>query len=146
MNKRIKMIRTNLGLTQNEFASKLGIVRNTIANYETGNRVPSRQIIISICREYNINENWLRCGEGEMYANKDNFSLDEYIKRRGGTELELEIIKTYFELDAHIRKTIINHFKEYFLKKSSINTNENISNFQSVAEKEEKYNDKSKNK
>jgi len=66
MNSRIKMIRTKNDMTQDEFGKRIGSARNTIANYENGNRVPSNAVITSICREFNVNEAWLRTGEGEM--------------------------------------------------------------------------------
>lgn len=68
MNKRIKKIRQNAGMTQREFADRIGVSRNTIAAYETDARVPIDAIIVSICREFNINEDWLRTGLGNMYA------------------------------------------------------------------------------
>ena len=67
MNSRIKMIRTKNDMTQDEFGKRIGSARNTIANYENGNRVPSNAVITSICREFNVNETWLRTGEGEMF-------------------------------------------------------------------------------
>ena len=67
MNSRIKELRKALGLTQNDFGVKLGLAPNTITNYETGRREPSNQIIIAMCREFNVNEEWLRTGEGEMF-------------------------------------------------------------------------------
>lgn len=67
MNSRIKKIRENEDLTQDAFGKKIGSARNTIANYEMGNRTPSNAVITSICREFNVNETWLRTGEGEMY-------------------------------------------------------------------------------
>lgn len=68
MNKRIKEIRQNAGITQREFADRIGVSRNTIAAYETDARVPIDAIIVSICREFNVNEDWLRTGLGNMYA------------------------------------------------------------------------------
>lgn len=67
MNSRIKELRKALGLTQNDFGVRLGLAPNTITNYETGRREPSNQIIIAMCREFNVNEEWLRTGEGEMF-------------------------------------------------------------------------------
>lgn len=66
LNIRIKEIRDFLDLTQEEFGKRIGSARNTIANYENGNRNPSNSVLLSICREFNVNENWLRTGEGEM--------------------------------------------------------------------------------
>ena len=71
MNTRIKAIRDSEGLTQDAFGKRIGSARNTIANYETGNRVPSNAVITSICREFNVNETWLRTGEGEMFNPRD---------------------------------------------------------------------------
>ena len=67
MHERIKELRIALNLTQEAFAKRLGVKRNTIGNYETGNRVPSEQSIFSICREFNVREEWLRSGTGEMF-------------------------------------------------------------------------------
>lgn len=66
MNERIKEIRKHFGLTQQEFADRLQIKRGAIANYEIGRNVPIDAVISLICREFNINENWLRTGNGEM--------------------------------------------------------------------------------
>ena len=67
MKDRIRKIRRNLDLTQQEFADKLGIKRNTIANYESGRNEPIDAVVSLICREFNVNENWLTSGEGEMF-------------------------------------------------------------------------------
>jgi transcriptional regulator with XRE-family HTH domain len=64
---RIKQLRKELGLTQQEFADKLGVKRNTVAMYEMGKTTPSEAVIISICREFNVNEEWLREGIGETH-------------------------------------------------------------------------------
>ena len=57
-------------MTQEEFASKLNLSRNFIAQIETGAKVPSDRTITDICREYGVNERWLRTGEGEMFIPK----------------------------------------------------------------------------
>ena len=67
MNTRIKAIRKSLKLTQEDFGSRVGVKGNTIGNYELSLRNPSDAVIHSICREFNVNENWLRTGEGEMF-------------------------------------------------------------------------------
>ena len=68
MNERLKQLRKELNLTQQEFADKLGTARNNIAGYETGKRNPSDAAISLICTKYNVNENWLRTGEGDMFV------------------------------------------------------------------------------
>lgn len=71
MNERIKKLRKALGLTQQELADKLSIKRNTVATYETGKSNPSDAAVILICRTFNVNEPWLRTGEGEMFVQQD---------------------------------------------------------------------------
>lgn len=64
---RIKEIRKGAGLTQQKFADRIGTKQNTIAQYEIGRNVPIDPVITAICREFNVNEVWLRTGEGEPY-------------------------------------------------------------------------------
>lgn len=75
MNERIKMIREYYKLTQDEFGKRIGSARNTIANYESGNRSPSNSVVLSICREFNVNEEWLRNGSGEMFRAEEENSI-----------------------------------------------------------------------
>lgn len=75
MKDRLKKIRKDLDLTQQEFADRIGIKRNSLANYETGRNTPIDAIIISICREFNVNEQWLRTGEGEPFVQLDKEDL-----------------------------------------------------------------------
>ena len=79
MKDRIKLIRQNAGMTQQEFAKQIGVSRNTIATYETSVRIPIDAIVLSICREFNINETWLRTGEGNMYMEENpDFMLSKW--------------------------------------------------------------------
>ena len=68
MHERIQKLRKALGLTQQEFSDKLNISRANIAGYETGRREPSDAAISLMCREFNVNESWLREGEGDMFV------------------------------------------------------------------------------
>lgn len=70
MRERIKSLRKALGLTQQEFADKLGVKRGGIANYEIGRNEPADSVISLICREFDVNEEWLRSGSGEMFIEK----------------------------------------------------------------------------
>lgn len=69
MNERIKLLRKSLGLTQDDFANKVGLSRNFIAQIEIGTKQPSDRTISDICRVFAINEQWLRTGEGQMHLN-----------------------------------------------------------------------------
>ena len=67
MKERIKEVRKSEGLTQVEFGERIGVKGNTVTNYETGLRTPTDAVLLSICREFNVNEDWLRTGNGEMF-------------------------------------------------------------------------------
>lgn len=67
MNERIKKLRKALGLTQQKFADEIGVKQNTVAQYEIGRNPPTDTVISLICREFRVNEEWLRTGEGEMF-------------------------------------------------------------------------------
>lgn len=71
MSERLKKLRKALDLTQQEFADRLGIKRNTVAQYEIGRNEPIDAVIISICREFDVNEEWLRTGKGDMFLSLD---------------------------------------------------------------------------
>ena len=75
MNERIKELRRALNLTQQEFADKLNIKRGAIANYEVGRNEPIDAVISLICREFNVNEEWLRNGTGEMFVEAKENSI-----------------------------------------------------------------------
>lgn len=82
MNTRIKNLRKQLGLTQSEFGEKIGLKGNTITNYENNIRTPSDAVIYSICREFNVNEQWLRSGEGDMFLRLSrNDEIAAYVAR-----------------------------------------------------------------
>lgn len=88
MKDRLKELRKALNLTQQKFADKLGVKQNTIAQYEMGRNDPSDAVIISICREFGVSENWLRNGEGEMFI---PMTLDEEIASFiGGIQADIE--------------------------------------------------------
>lgn len=79
INERIKELRIALGLSGEKFGEKLGVTKVAISNIERGNRNLTDQMFKSICREFKVNENWLRTGEGEMFkpVNK-NLQILEY--------------------------------------------------------------------
>lgn len=114
MNTRIKKIRDDNDLSQDEFGKKIGSARNTIANYENGNRTPSNAVILSICREFNVNKEWLEKGIGEQYiemSEEEELSKLIYEIIQGNDEFILDFIKTYMKLDSKSKEVIQNFFK-----------------------------------
>ena len=67
MKERIKELRKILGLTQQKFADRLGLKRQTIAAYEIGNIEPSESTLLLICKEFSVNKEWLLTGKGETF-------------------------------------------------------------------------------
>lgn len=87
MNDRIKKVRTALGLSQQEFADRIGIKRGAVANYEVGRNEPIDAVISLICREFNVSERWLRTGDGEMFM---QIARDKEIMRFVGDVMQGE--------------------------------------------------------
>ena len=87
MKDRIKELRKNKKLTQAEFGKRIGVKGNTITTYENGSRVPSEAVIKSICRVFNVNENWLRTGRGDPYI---QLSRDEELAQFFGDVMKGE--------------------------------------------------------
>lgn len=71
MKDRIKSVRKALKMTQQEFADRIGIKRNTVGLYEIGQSGISDTVIKAICREFDVNEEWLRTGSGPMFKEVD---------------------------------------------------------------------------
>lgn len=66
MKDRIAMVRKEKGYSQEQFANELNLSRNFINQVESGKKNPSERTILDICSKFNVNEEWLRTGEGEM--------------------------------------------------------------------------------
>lgn len=64
---RIRELRKALGITQQKFADAIGVKQNTVAQYEMGRNEPIDSVFNLICKEFNVNESWLRDGQGEMF-------------------------------------------------------------------------------
>ena len=90
MNERLRKLRRELDLTQQEFADRLKVGRNNIAGYETNKRSPSDAVISLICREFNVNEEWLRNGTGEMFITQT---------RNEAVEFKTDLFKILTSLD-----------------------------------------------
>lgn len=114
MNERIKQLRKALGYTQQEFAERIGVKRNTVAQYEIGRNEPIDSVVNLICKEYNVNSDWLRNGTGEMFIDPATFSLDEYAQANKLNKTEISIIRGFMELDPGVRNAIYDIFKNAF--------------------------------
>ena len=98
MKDRIREIRIANKLKQSEFGDRLGIKGNTVTGYETGVRTPSDAVIVSICREFGVNEDWLRNGTGEMYPPKTRGQEISEIVKSASTNDPEEAVKFFTNL------------------------------------------------
>lgn len=113
INERIRYFRKDvLKLNQTDFAQSIGMKQRGASGMEQDGATVTDRAIKSICMAYNVNEDWLRNGTEPMYIQSPTFSLDDFVRQHGGTELELDIMKAYFELEPGIREMLVQHFKE----------------------------------
>lgn len=117
MKERLKALRKELRLTQQEFADRVGISRGNIGAYEVGKNAPSDAVISLICREFHVNEEWLRTGNGEMFVEEtpdEEFMRMAKAVASGDTEADRMIRRTlmyFYEMDDLGRKTLLNFVK-----------------------------------
>lgn len=97
MNERLKAIRKELSLSQEAFGKKLGVTGAGISKIESGDRSLTEQMILAICREFNVREEWLRNGSREMFL---DFTEDEFSKAAAT-----------LSNDAFVRSLIVEYWK-----------------------------------
>lgn len=113
---RIKLARTTLGKTQAEFAQAINRTQSLFARYENGTNNINDRTIADICREFNVNEQWLRTGEGPMFKQQDN--LDNMLTAdvaklvRSSDEFTKKLIHNYLSLPQEARDEV----KKFILK------------------------------
>lgn len=100
---RIKELRKALNLTLEKFGERLGVGKTAISKLEKGERNLTDQMCKSICREFNVNEAWLRDGEGEMFQipdDEDAALVSEILEHtdRQFYQAVLNIVRTYSQL------------------------------------------------
>ncbi len=120
-NDRVKMVRKSpeISLSMEKFGQRLGVGKSTISSIESGTNAITSQMRRSICREFHVSETWLETGEGEMFDKDEDFSLDQFLKDHDADQLEVQIVKAYFELPADMRRHLIASFKENLAREQS---------------------------
>ena len=109
MNERIRQLRKSLNLTQQELADKLKIGRGTLANYELGRNAPIDAVIHLICKEFNVNERWLRTGEGDMFTPEPVDVLDALALEYGLGRRERIFVEKLLNLKPEAREAALNY-------------------------------------
>jgi len=116
INQRIKKLRKVLDLTQQAFADRLGISRGNIATYETREGSPGNSVIALICREFGVNEAWLRTGKGEMFTKAPNTALEELAVDFYLDPFDEALVDEYLHLTPNNRKAIRAFFYRVLMK------------------------------
>lgn len=120
LNRRIRHLRKDvLKLTQDEFSSRIGLSRNFISQIESGIKFPSDRTIKDICREFNINPDWLENSMGDMFIipEDDTAALVSELLEEPDDEfyqMVLEVIRTYKQLSPDSR-TVLQEFGKQYL-------------------------------
>lgn len=112
MKERLKKLRKTLDLTQQAFADKIGMKQNTIAQYEMGRTNPSDAIIFSICREFGVNEEWLRNGTGDMFVPEAVDEVDALVTKYGLSDADRILIEKYINAKSDTRNAIVNFISD----------------------------------
>ena len=103
---RIKEIRKALGLTLDRFGEKVGVKKQTVSRIENGVNNVTDQMAISICREFNVNYDYLMNGTGEMFDDLPETILDELCLQYGLDDFDRAIIEMYISLPESSRKSV----------------------------------------
>ena len=123
MNERLVLLRNTLKLTGAKFGERIGIKKSTVSGLENGTANLTDRMLKSICREFNVNEEWLRNGTGEMFNKETTFSLDDYAKNNNLTDIEKKLIVGFMGLDPEIREAVYSVFENAF---STTNRQSNV--------------------
>lgn len=105
---RLKYIRKTLNLTQKNFAKEIGMSRSGYSQIEIGDRPISYRLIKSICMAFNVNENWLRTGEGEMFIKVEDSIFKQLSEKYNLNEKDLSFIKHYLNMNPQNRQYLLN--------------------------------------
>ncbi|MCI8844518.1 MAG: helix-turn-helix domain-containing protein [Oscillospiraceae bacterium] len=109
---RIFSLRKCVGLNQESFGKRIGVTRSAVCNYENGSRSIGEQVILSICREFNVSEEWLRTGKGEMLVPKEEDALDELVKQYGLSDGDHMLIEKFLKLKSAERQAVIAYMQD----------------------------------
>ena len=113
---RVKEIRKALGLTLEKFGKEIGVTKSTISNIENDKRSLTDQMIISICREHNVNYDYLIYGDGEMFDKLPKTIFDQLCVQYHLDDEDRDILNLYLELPADAKKALKETIRKIFKK------------------------------
>lgn len=113
---RVNEVRKSLGLTLEKFGEKLGVTKTTISRIEKGVNNLTDQMAISICREYNVNYDYLMYGEGGMFDDLPQTIVDELCAQYDLNDFDKALVEMYVSLPAGSRERIKEYMKQLVKK------------------------------
>lgn len=116
MNERIKELRLALGLSLEAFGSRIGLGKSSVSKIERGLNSTTDQTVLSICREYGVNEIWLRTGKGAMFSQDRKTVIDRVAEEYKLGTRERAIVTAYLELDPADRAAIVRYLESVMSK------------------------------
>lgn len=111
---RVREVRKALSLTLEKFGEKLGVGKTAISKIEKEERSLTEQMTKAICREFNVNYEWLTAEEGEMFSDLPQTVLDELCQQYDLDDLDRSLIDEYLKLDAADRKVLKDYIRNVF--------------------------------
>lgn len=114
MKSRIHAVRAQADLTMAEFAKRIGMTTSSISLFESGKATPSDRTVLSICREFGVNEHWLRTGEGEMFEQTRASVLDRLSTEYDLSREQRSVIEAFLDLDPQERDVILKYVHNVF--------------------------------
>lgn len=112
MNNRIKQLRLALNMTQEEFASYIGVKRNTVSVYESGRNTPVTSVINLICSEFNVNKLWLLEGKGTMFHGQPHRSLDALAESNDLSVFDYLLLEKFMTLKKADRDAVVRYVQQ----------------------------------
>lgn len=114
MKDRIREVREHFGLSMEKFGSRIGIGKASISLLESGKNNPSIQTIALICREFGVNEQWLRTGEGEMFEQTRETVLDRLAAEYSLDKEQVSVIENFLDLSPQERTAFLACMRKVF--------------------------------
>ena len=113
---RLKEIRKYLNLTQSEFGKGIGISQGGYGALETGVRSLTDRTISQICQTYNVNEDWLRTGAGDMFADRTPALIERMKDELALSDQEIEILTVFLDFPSEKRKQVLDFVNGFATK------------------------------
>lgn len=122
MNERLSELRAALALTTRAFGARINLTGGAVTNMEKGTRSITDRTISDICREYSVNEEWLRTGTGEMFSESRNSVFEELTQQYNLDTIQQAFVETILQmndLDRRVLKSLAHNLVDKLLSEEN---------------------------